>query len=110
MGKDLERTVILVKEKRNQLQTTKENNNPEEGRTHELAINTIQSFLRALQQEPRKWAALLSRSWRWAWQTGDRNRGRGTEDTSDSLQVTNCVHVNESDARNNVTNLETGKI
>lgn len=59
MGKDLERTVILVKEKRNQLQTRrllKRITNTDEGRSHELAIaqiNTIQSFLQALKQEPK---------------------------------------------------------
>lgn len=31
-------------------------------------------------------------------------------DTSDSLKVTNYVHVDESDARKNVTHLETDKI
>lgn len=35
---------------------------------------------------------------------------RRTEDTSDSLKVTNYVHVDESDARKSVTHLETGKI
>lgn len=83
MGKDLERTVILVKEKRNQLQTRrllKRITNTDEGRSHELAteqINTIQPFLQALKQEPRKRAVLLIHSWRCAWQMGEKNKGAG---------------------------------
>lgn len=40
----------------------------------------------------------------------EEQRCRRTEDTSDSLKVTNYVYVDESDARKNVTHLETGKI
>lgn len=49
MGKDLERTVILVKEKRNQLQTRrllKRITNTDEGRSHELATEQINSTVR----------------------------------------------------------------
>jgi len=44
-----------------------------------------------------------------AWGT-EEQRCRRTEDTYDSLKVTNYVHVDESDARKNVIHLETGKI
>lgn len=84
MGKDSERTVILVKEKRNQLQASERATNrirgTDEGRTHALAteqINTIPSFLQALTQEHRKWAVLLIHSWRQAWCGGQKNEGAG---------------------------------
>lgn len=83
MGKDLERTVILVKEKRNQLQASNRatsKNSTDEGRTHTLAIeqiNRIPSFLRALQRERGKWAVLLIHSWRWAQHGGQKNKGAG---------------------------------
>lgn len=118
MGKDQERTVILVKGKRNQRQASKRATN--KNKKHKWGQNSC-----ATNWTNKHNSIVSSGPKAGTWKTGiivnpqpemdmawgtEEQRCRRTEDTSDSLKVTNYVHVDKSDARKNVTHLETGKI
>lgn len=115
----LERTVILVKEKWNQPQTskktTKENSKHIlEGVPHESGreqMNTIQLFLSSMARKHRKWVALSIHSWRPARHTGEKNKGaREPEGTHDSSQWPTMVCIFTENPRSSITDLETEKL